>query len=143
MSGPAAGDRYVVISADCHGGASMDTYRAYLDPSLRDEYDAWRATFEVPFEDLRDTESEEYRRNFDGALRQRDLEATGVVGEVIFPNTIPPFFSTYPFLGGDPPSVEAYRHQWAGVQAHNRWLADFCADLPGRRPASPRSCCAT
>jgi predicted TIM-barrel fold metal-dependent hydrolase len=133
MTGAAAGDRYVVISADCHAGASMDTYREYLVPSLRAEYDAWRATFAVPFEDLRDTGSEEYRRNFDSTVRQRDLEADGIVAEVVFPNTIPPFFSSFPFLGGDPGTVEAYRRQWAGLQAHNRWLVDFCAELPGRR----------
>ena len=23
--------------------------------------------------------------------------------------------------------------RWAGLQAHNRWLADFCAGAPGRR----------
>src|SRR5205814_568091 len=23
--------------------------------------------------------------------------------------------------------------RWEGLRAHNRWLADFCADLPGRR----------
>ena len=27
----------------------MDTYRAYLDPALRDDYDGWRTTFENPF----------------------------------------------------------------------------------------------
>ena len=25
--------------------------------------------------------------------------------------------------------------RWAGLRAHNRWLADFCADAPGRRLA--------
>ena len=26
-----------------------------------------------------------------------------------------------------------YDRRWAGLQAHNRWLADFCAKVPGRR----------
>jgi predicted TIM-barrel fold metal-dependent hydrolase len=25
------------------------------------------------------------------------------------------------------------QRRWAGLQAHNRWLVDFCADAPGRR----------
>ena len=32
-----------------------------------------------------------------------------------------------------PPTPEDYERRWAGVQAHNRWLADFCAATPGRR----------
>jgi predicted TIM-barrel fold metal-dependent hydrolase len=32
-----------------------------------------------------------------------------------------------------PPTPETYEHRWAGLKAHNRWLADFCADTPGRR----------
>ena len=26
-----------------------------------------------------------------------------------------------------------YELRWAGLKAHNRWLADFCAETPGRR----------
>jgi predicted TIM-barrel fold metal-dependent hydrolase len=133
MAGTAAGDRYVVISADCHAGASMDTYREYLDPAFLDEYDAWRAAFVVPFEDLMDPQAEEYKRNYDSKVRQHDLKADGIVGEVIFPNTIPPFFSTLAFLEGDPENAEALRRSWAGLHAHNRWLVDFCNELPGRR----------
>jgi predicted TIM-barrel fold metal-dependent hydrolase len=133
MTGAAAGDRYAVISADCHGGASMDMYREYLDPAYREDYDAWRAAFVVPFEDLMDPTAEEYKRNHDSSIRQRDLEADGIVGEVIFPNTIPPFFSTLAFLQGAPESGEELRRSWAGLRAHNRWLADFCNELPGRR----------
>src|SRR5437763_13370644 len=86
-------DRYVVISADCHAGASMETYREYLDPAFRDEYNDWRATFQNPFADLADTTSREYLRNFDNTIRQHDLEGDGIVGEIIFPNTVPPFFT--------------------------------------------------
>ena len=85
-------DHYVVISADGHAGASMDAYRQYLDPAFRDDFDAWRKEFSNPFADLRDTDSLEYQRNFDDALRQKDVESDGVVAEVLFPNTIPPFY---------------------------------------------------
>jgi predicted TIM-barrel fold metal-dependent hydrolase len=134
ITGPKAGDRYVVISSDCHGGAPMDTYRQYLDSTLVDDFDAWRKSFVVEFEDLKDTGSEEYQRNHVSAVRQKDLEGDGVVGEVIFPNTIPPFFSAHHALVGRPPADgEGFRRSWAGLKAHNRWLADFCAELPGRR----------
>ena len=31
------------------------------------------------------------------------------------------------------PRAEEYELRWAGLRAHNRWLADFCAEAPGRR----------
>src|SRR5262245_29129157 len=128
-----ADDRYVVISADCHAGAAIDTYRDYLDPKYRDEFDAWRSSLtSSPWADLNDPESLKYRRNFEPELRIPDLEKEGIVGEVIFPNTIPPF------LGGNVGSVKGVDAQdlerkWAGIRAHNRWLVDFCDELPGRR----------
>src|SRR5262245_61496663 len=129
-----AGDeRYVVVSADCHAGASFDLYRDYLEAGFLEQYDAWRASYRVEFEDLKDPTTEAYRRNHDGALRQRDLEAEGVVAEVLFPNTIPPFFARHGLIEVPPSDREGFRRAWAGLRAHNRWLADFCRDLPGRR----------
>jgi len=37
----AGSDRYVVISADCHGGADLLEYRDYLDARHHDRFDAW------------------------------------------------------------------------------------------------------
>jgi predicted TIM-barrel fold metal-dependent hydrolase len=31
------------------------------------------------------------------------------------------------------PTAEEFERRWAGLRAHNRWLADFCAAAPGRR----------
>jgi len=127
-------DHYVVISADGHAGASMDTYRQYLDPAFRHNFDAWRKEYSNPFADLRDPQSLEYQRNFDDALRQRDVEGDGVVAEVLFPNTIPPFYpSGIIFNPPAPKDAEDLRLRWAGIRAHNRWLADFCSQRPGRR----------
>ena len=53
----------------------MDTYREYLESRWHEDYDEWRANFVVPWADLEDTESDDYRRNFDSSLRQRELEA--------------------------------------------------------------------
>ncbi len=121
---------YVVISADCHGGADLYGYRDYLDPQYRDDFDAWAASYEIPYEDLK---GEEGGRNWDSSRRLADLEADGVAAEVVFPNTVPPFFRTSSLasqLAADAAEVE---RRWAGLRAHNRWLADFCADAPGRR----------
>ena len=50
----------------------------------------------------------------------------------MFPNTVPPFFPGFVLFAG-PPKPEDYEHRRAGIQAHNRWLVDFCARRPGRR----------
>ena len=36
-------------------------------------------------------------------------------------------------LFAGPPKPEDYEHRRAGLQAHNRWLVDFCASRPGTR----------
>ena len=55
-----------------------------------------------------------------------------MVGEIIFPNTVPPFFKTSVLICGNP-SVEDYKLRLEGIRAHNRWLADWCAEFPDRR----------
>ena len=134
VTGLQSDSRYIVISSDCHTGASMDTYREYLDPGYIDDFEDWQADFVNPFPDLKDTDSREYRRNFDNVIRQEDVEGDGIVAEVLFPNTIPPFFpGGMPFNPPGSTSADDLRRRWAGIHAHNRWLADFAADLPGRR----------
>jgi predicted TIM-barrel fold metal-dependent hydrolase len=122
-------DRYLLISADCHAGGSLEQYRAYLDPAYRDEFDAWRGQYSNPFRDL---QGGGRTRNWDTERRLRDLEDDGVVGEVLFPNTVPPFFPTGAVIA-PPPTAATFARRLAGIRAHNRWLADFCAAAPGRR----------
>ncbi|MGA2307523.1 MAG: amidohydrolase family protein [Acidimicrobiales bacterium] len=56
------------------------------------------------------------------------------MAEVLFPNTIPPFYpSGIIFNPPAPKDAEDLRLRWAGIRAHNRWLADFCSQRPGRR----------
>jgi predicted TIM-barrel fold metal-dependent hydrolase len=128
-AGALVGDRYVVISADCHAGATIPAYREYLDAAYRDDFDAWAASFVNPFVDLNGVDAD---RNWNSDRRLRELEDDGIVAEVVFPNTVPPFFPRSS-LTAAPPTAEEFARRWAGLQAHNRWLADFCAEAPGRR----------
>jgi predicted TIM-barrel fold metal-dependent hydrolase len=65
-------------------------------------------------------------------MRNSQQEADGVVGEVVFPNTVPPFFPSF-VLFAPPPAPEDYEHRLAGIRAHNRWMADWCGRFPERR----------
>jgi predicted TIM-barrel fold metal-dependent hydrolase len=122
-------DRYVVISADCHAGGSIDAYTEYLDPAHREDFAAWRAGYSNPFRDL---QGDGRTRNWDSDRRFADLEADGQVAEVVFPNTVPPFFPTG-MLVARPPTAADLDRRWAGLRAHNRWLADWCSEHPERR----------
>ena len=80
---------YIVITADTHGGNSIDGYREYLDPEFRDEFDAWRGAYSNP---AKKHIGGKKIKNWDSEVRREDLTGDGVVGEVIFPNTVPPFY---------------------------------------------------
>jgi predicted TIM-barrel fold metal-dependent hydrolase len=123
-------DHYVVISADCHAGGSHAQYREYLEAEFLDEFDAWRGEYSNPFRDLQD---DGRARNWDDERRINDLAADGQVGEVTFPNTVPPFFPTGVVIARPPEDAEDYRRRWAGLRAHNRWMVDFVGRHPDRR----------
>jgi predicted TIM-barrel fold metal-dependent hydrolase len=122
-------DRYTVISSDCHAGANHETYRDYLEAKYVDDFDAWRAKYSNPFRDLQDDGKS---RNWDNDRRIGEMDADGVVAEVIYPNTVPPFFPTGVVITR-PPTPEQYELRMAGIKAHNRWLADWCSEHPQRR----------
>ncbi|MDH3704553.1 MAG: amidohydrolase [Acidimicrobiia bacterium] len=121
---------YTIVSADGHAGADMATYRSYLPGSLHDEFDQWAAAYLNPFNDL---ERPGRERNWESSLRARELEADGIVAEVLFPNTVPPFFPSSNLTAYPPRTTSELEQRSEGLAAHNRWLADFCAELPGRR----------
>jgi predicted TIM-barrel fold metal-dependent hydrolase len=125
----AMSEPYTVISADGHAGANMETYREYLEAEFHEEFDAWRGAYSNPFRDL---QGDGRTRNWDNERRISELEADGVVAEIVFPNTVPPFFPTGAVVAR-PPSAEELPRRWAGLRTHNRWLADFCAAYPERR----------
>ena len=129
-SGPERPERYTVISADCHAGADLLDYRPYLATRHHEAFDAWAAAFVNPYADLQAPEAE---RNWESARRLAELEEDGIVAEVVFPNTVPPFYPSASLMAGHPVGREEFGLRWAGLRAHNRWMADFCAQAPGRR----------
>jgi predicted TIM-barrel fold metal-dependent hydrolase len=122
-------ERYTLISADCHAGGNHEMYRGYLEAKYLDDFDRWRGDYSNPFKDL---QAGRRTQNWDDERRISELEADGVVAEVTFPNTIPPFFPTGAVIAR-PPQPEEYELRLAGIRAHNRWLADWCARHRERR----------
>jgi predicted TIM-barrel fold metal-dependent hydrolase len=122
-------DRYTLISSDCHAGGSHAAYRDYLDPKYLEDFDAWRGRYKNPYKDLGD---QRRLRNWDNEMRNTQQESEGVIGEVVFPNTVPPFFPSF-VLFARPPEADQYEHRLAGIRAHNRWLVDWCNEFPERR----------
>lgn len=152
-------DRVMLISSDCHAGPPVDGYGDWVDPALRDEYAEyvkarhdWRAeqnrSMGLPedgelIDSLFGADMIEFFKSqeglgvegstgvWDSERRTRELEAEGIVAEILFPDfqnsNEPPWGAAFPF-----PYTDA-RRRLEGARAYNRWLADFCAMLPGRR----------
>ncbi len=70
-----------------------------------------------------------YESQWDSDRRLEAIESQGAVAEVLFPNGQPFQVNRLEDFGraGNPELAAA------GRQAYNRWLADFCAETPGRR----------
>jgi predicted TIM-barrel fold metal-dependent hydrolase len=51
---------------------------------------------------------------------------------VLFPNTAPPFYPSGALTSPGPRTSEEFEARFAGLRAHNRWLADFCSAGPDR-----------
>ena len=99
MTAPSApSDHYTIISSDSHAGASHAAYREYLDAAFLEDFDAWRNKYRNPYKDLAPGDDRR-KRNWDDEMRNRQQEADGVVGEVVFPNTVPPFFPSFVQIG--------------------------------------------
>ncbi len=142
--------RYTVISADCHAGPSFSEggYLEYVDPGyrerLREDMVIQGARFKEQMEKLFAPEftsiqdgSEAAQTGgrtgaFDPHRRLKELEADGIVADVIFPDGSqdngPPFQAS---SGPGGVGVD-WELQGVGAWAHNRWLAEFCATNPGR-----------
>ncbi|MGB5809364.1 MAG: amidohydrolase family protein [Polyangiales bacterium] len=120
---------YTIITADSHAGANIATYREYLDEKHRALFDEWRGTYRNP---QRKHVGSKKAKNWDDEIRLRDMDKEGVAAEVLFPNTVPPFFRTSALIAPNP-KAEDYALRLEGMRAHNRWLVDFQNAHPERR----------
>ncbi|MGH0036590.1 MAG: amidohydrolase family protein [Myxococcota bacterium] len=140
-------DRYLVISSDCHAGLPPEQYRDYVDPGLREAFDAAlpiqiEMTRKAAQKFLVSDVNEQWRQGIEPALtgawdhdkRNEVLDGDGIAAEIIFPDGItemnmPPFGAGL----GLPVDAVVPDLQWAGARAHNRWLAEFVQMAPERR----------
>jgi len=141
---------HVVISADCHAGASIRDYRPYLETKYHERFDEWVAATEAAYAQISSRMGQtsvlnvgvggdpvaDADRNWDFDRRWREAYADGVVAEVVFPNTQPPF-APLPSTMFEAPSLsfDDAELRFAGLRAHNRWAADFVAQAPAQRSA--------
>lgn len=137
-------DRYLLITADSHAGPSPEGYGPYLEKKWQGDYQDWLKESAQLAQMMRqvmgnrsigvDGDPDEVGdRNWDSGRRIRETEADGVVAEVIFSNTSPPFAPTMLSEFGEAEAGDDYARRWAGIKAHNRWLADYCKEAPHRR----------
>jgi predicted TIM-barrel fold metal-dependent hydrolase len=139
-------DRLIVVSTDCHAGLPIADYKPYVESQyhemmdmavpitiemmeksesqflIKEINDAWRAPIE-----------KELTGAWDYQERLNMLAGDGIAAEIIFPDGItekntPPFGAG---LGLSPKNMVP-ELQWAGAMAHNRWLAEWCANDPAR-----------
>jgi predicted TIM-barrel fold metal-dependent hydrolase len=142
-------DRYLVISADCHAGLPTEQYRPYLETRYHAAFDEYLGERDARLRELQELglRNEEFERQWfaeheeglrggwDAARRDKELDADGVSGEVIFPDadavtggTAAPFGAGLGLSGAIDPDLAL-----AGARAHNRWLAELCQDSRERR----------
>jgi predicted TIM-barrel fold metal-dependent hydrolase len=140
-------DHHIVISADCHAGADLWAYKPYVEARHHRAFDEWAASVEEGHKRLNEMmggrnvmnvgvdgdPAVDGDRNWSTERRLREQEADGVVGEVIFPNTQPPFAPLPATMFEAPPLANDAELRFAGLRAHNRWLADFVSEAPERR----------
>jgi len=136
--------RYLVISSDCHAGLPNEQYRDWLDPQYRDAFDdhlrergkmlelAQRGLLNEEFAEEWERENEEgLRGGWDAARRDKELDADGVIfpdADAVTAGASAPFGAGLGTSGDLDPEL-----LMAGARAHNRWLAELCADSPERR----------
>jgi len=124
-------ERVAIISVDGHVKASRAGYRSHVEKKYLDTFDEWvRSEEEAGLPDAGNLNPEiGLEGQWDSQHRLRDLESKGVVAEVLFPNGLPFQFRRFEDVGraADPELTDQAR------RAYNRWLAEFCAEAPGRR----------
>lgn len=136
------GRHQVLISTDGHAGADLWDYKPYLESRYHEQFDTWARAFHDAWADETDQDRPANHRvgvasanaplNWDAAMRLEYLDTQGIAAEVLFPNTAPPFYPSGVLTSPAPRSTEEYELRFAGLRAHNRWLAEFCSQNPDR-----------
>jgi predicted TIM-barrel fold metal-dependent hydrolase len=145
-------ERALMVSSDGHATAQMREYRPYLDPGIRDEFDAFCDRFDAEGMTTANPKSLANRIDpelvaqwvetvldegrvagqWDPQQRLKELDHEGISGEIIFPDFGLPFELHPPLVAAilgysrTPEQVEAAN------RAYNRWLVDFCNTAPER-----------
>ncbi|MBT8139523.1 MAG: amidohydrolase [Gammaproteobacteria bacterium] len=139
-------DRLLVVSTDCHGGLPIGDYKPYVDSKYHEMLDMAvpiqvemmdKAEQQFLIKEINDAWREPIKDRLAGAWdykqRLNMLAEDGIAAEIIFPDGIteqntPPFGAGL----GLSPKDAVPELQWAGAMAHNRWLAELCANDPKR-----------
>ncbi len=150
-------ERLLIVSSDGHVGPPAETYRDYVDPAHRDDFDQWLNQY-VPLwlatkekdADLPVTWSEDYKRHWleqdevrwgivgkwDAKRRIEALDVDGVAADLLFPDdqsgNSPPFIGLARDFDRPWDSEYPAELKVAGARAYNRWLAEFCSEAPDR-----------
>ncbi|GAB3292130.1 amidohydrolase family protein [Parahaliea aestuarii] len=139
-------ERLIVVSSDCHAGLRIADYKPYVESKYHEMLDMavpiqmemmQKAEQSFLIKEINDAWRAPIERELTGAWdykeRLKMLEGDGIAAEIVFPDGITEM-NTPPFgagLGLSPRNGVA-ELQWAGAMAHNRWLAEFCANNPAR-----------
>ncbi|MEH6570101.1 MAG: amidohydrolase family protein [Halioglobus sp.] len=139
-------DRLIVVSSDCHAGLPIADYKPYLETKYHETMDLavpitvemlQKAEESFLIKEINDEWRAPIKQQLTGAWdyqeRVKMLAGDGIAAEVIFPDGITEM-NTPPFGAGLglSPRDQVPELQWAGAMAHNRWLAEFCANDPAR-----------
>ena len=134
--------RQVLFSTDGHAGADVLAYKPYLEQRYHGRFDDWAANYHDAWLEGLDRDRDPNHRigvasaaapaNWDTNLRLKLLDGQRIAAEVLFPNTSPPFYPSGAVTAPGPRTPEEYELRFAGIKAHNRWLADFCSEAPTR-----------
>ena len=140
-------EHHIVISADTHCGAELRDYRPCLESKYHRDFDEWADGVEraqqaaaAAFEGRKSPRNvgvdgdpaTDGDRNWSMERRLREQNADGVVAEVMFPNTLPPFAPPASTALEAPQYADNFEHRWAGLRAHNRWMLEMVSQAPER-----------
>ena len=126
----------MIVTSDAHGGAALADYKPYLAARWQDEFDDWLSAVVMPWFDVNDT------TNWDNDLRMANMDADGVSAEIVFPNTLPPFFDILAHLSGVPRERVEFERRWADCRLTIAGWSTSARRLPSGAGASS-SCCPT